>query len=101
MTDDVVKMMRYDASKKSVGVAYLLWLVLGGIGLHRFYAGHTLTGVVMLLLQFAGWLTFPVGGIFLLGIVFIWWLIDAFTLPKMIERRNLRLAATIHTGQKF
>lgn len=99
---DVAKMMRYDASKKSVGVAYLLWFFLGGIGVHRFYVGHTGTGVAMLLLQLFGWLTAAAGvGVLLLGIVVLWWIIDAFLLPKMVERQNLRLALTIHTGQNL
>ena len=37
-------MMRYDANKKSIGVSYLLWFFLGGLGAHRFYNGRTGSG---------------------------------------------------------
>ena len=50
-----------ETSGKNGVVALLLCLLLGGLGIHRFYAGKIGTGVLMLL-------TF--GG---LG---VWWLID-------------------------
>ena len=33
-------MMRYDANKKSVLLAYLIWFFLGLFGVHRFYLGR-------------------------------------------------------------
>ena len=50
---DAATMMRYDANKKSALIAYVLWFFLGYLGAHRFYLGHTGTGVAILLLTIA------------------------------------------------
>ena len=46
-------------SQKSKVVAALLCFFLGGFGIHRFYTGHTVLGIVYLL----------TGGIFLIGVI--------------------------------
>jgi TM2 domain-containing membrane protein YozV len=62
---------------RSVGAAYGLWALclVGVAGVHRFYAGKPVTGVVWLLT----W------GLLGLGL-----LIDLLLIPGMIERRNAR-----------
>ena len=71
---------------KSTGAAYLLWFFLGLIGAHRFYLGRVGTGILQLLLFGIGWLTmFIIVGFLFLGIVGLWWLIDAFLIPGMIR----------------
>lgn len=67
-------------AKKSTGVAYLLWLFLGGFGGHRFYLGKTGTAVVQLIITLIGCFT-----IFPLIITGIWLLIDAFLIPGIIQ----------------
>ena len=59
---------------KSMAVAILLWLFLGTLGLHRFYLGHTTSGIFMLLCLLFFWLYIP------LLILVIWWIIDIFML---------------------
>ena len=54
---DAVRLMQYDASKKSAGLAYLLWFFLGGLGVHRFYLGQTGTGIVMAIIFILSWAT--------------------------------------------
>jgi TM2 domain-containing membrane protein YozV len=94
MKDTARDMMMYDAQKKTLGVAYLLWFFLGSLGGHRFYAGKTGTAIAQLLLTIAGGCTMFVGiGFVFLGCVGVWVLIDAFLLPGIIRTFNLSLAS--------
>jgi TM2 domain-containing membrane protein YozV len=63
---------RYDYS-----IAFLLHWFLGVFGIHRFYLGKPLTGVVFLL----------TGGLFLIG-----WLYDLLTLSSQIDELNRQSA---------
>lgn len=92
--------MMYDANKKSVGVTYLLWFFLGGVGGHRFYAGKTGSAILLLAITLLGVLLSAVGiGFFFLAITGIWVLIDAFLIPGWIRNKNTLLAASLsNTG---
>jgi len=77
--------------QKSVLLAYLFWWFLGWLGIHRLYAGMSkwwlypvlsLVGVITLFIL--------VGYIILLGL-FIWWVIDAINLHKVIQLQNLEV----------
>jgi len=61
---------------KSTFVSYLLWILggLGVLGLHRFYLGRWVTGLI--------W--FFTGGLFLFGAI-----IDLFLIPGMVQVENL------------
>lgn len=75
---------------KSVGAAYLIWLFLGGLGVHRFYLSRSGSGVAMLLFTIVGIVLLPVGvGAIALIAVGIWVLVDAFLIPGMVsEHKN-------------
>lgn len=62
--------------KKSVGIAYIFWVLsfFGILGLHRFYLGRTGTGI--------GWLL--TGGLLGFGALY-----DLIALPKMVEEQNV------------
>ena len=47
-SSDAKTLLQYEANKKSVVVAYLLLIFLGSLGVHRFYAGATKSGAIML-----------------------------------------------------
>jgi len=59
---------------RSVGIAYILWVFFGLLGVHRFYCGRIGTGV----------LWFFTGGLLGIG-----WLIDVFLIPGMVEEANM------------
>ena len=61
----------------SPGMAYLLWLLcfVGFCGIHRFYLGKPITGLIWLF----------TGGLLLVGQV-----IDLFLIPGMVETANRR-----------
>lgn len=63
---------------RSVGVAYGLWAlcIVGVAGIHRFYLGKPITGLLWLLT----W------GVFGIGL-----LVDLFLIPGIVERQNRRL----------
>jgi TM2 domain-containing membrane protein YozV len=61
---------------KSTAVTYLLW-ILGGfgvLGLHRFYLGRWVSGLIWLF----------TGGVFMVGAI-----IDLFVIPEMVRVENL------------
>jgi TM2 domain-containing membrane protein YozV len=96
MSDVSRQMMMYDAQKKSVVVAFLLWFFLGYLGAHRFYAGKTVSAIVQLVLSLIGAaLTFAGVGFVLLGVVGIWLFIDIFLLPGLIRNHNLALVSRL------
>ena len=68
--------------KKSLIVAYILWLFLGGFGAHRFYFKKNGSAITMLVLWLLGSCTllFYVGDVLLFALG-IWWIIDAFLIP--------------------
>lgn len=61
------------ALHKSATAAYILWICLGYLGVHRFYLGQPLLGLAMML---------TCGG------AGIWWLIDGFLIGDSIRRIN-------------
>jgi TM2 domain-containing membrane protein YozV len=77
--------------QKSVVLAYLLWWFLGWLGIHRLYAGmskwwlYPVLGLVGAITVFI-----LVGYVILLGL-FIWWIIDAVNLHKVIQLQNLEV----------
>jgi TM2 domain-containing membrane protein YozV len=97
-TADVRAQLAYDAGKKSMLLAYVLWFFVGGLGVHRFYLGRIGSGVALLALFLICWLL----GFITLGIGFVallipaaWLLIDAFLIPGMVNGHNQALVSRL------
>jgi len=80
--------------EKSIGLAYVLLIFLGQLGIHRFYLGRVGTGVAQLLLGVVGWATFwLVIGFVPLAVLWIWVFIDLFLTAGMVRAANAELHA--------
>ncbi len=93
---DAKTLMAFESAKKSTGVAYLLWFFLGMLGIHRFYAGRTGSGIAMLII----WIVSLILSLVYIGLVgfvvlAIWWFVDAFLLAGIISRHNAVLAESL------
>ena len=64
-----------------VCVAYILWFFFGLLGIHRFYLGRPLSGLIYL---------------FTAGLFGIGWLIDICLIPGMVEDYNHRFHCHHH-----
>jgi TM2 domain-containing membrane protein YozV len=95
MDEQQKTMLRYENAKKSIGVAYVLWIIAAVFGAHRFYMKRVSSAVVMLILSiialplvvFIG----PAGFI----ITMLWAIVDAFLIPGWIRDYNNKLLETI------
>ncbi len=68
--------LRYTSGTASYSIAWVLLTFMGIFGLHRFYLGKWITGLLYLL----------TGGLFLIGVIYDYW-----TLNQQINDRNTRL----------
>ena len=86
--DNLQKEVVFEANRKSKGIAYLLWFLVGWTGAHRFYAGETKTGAIQLVMALS-----------VIGIpfLFFWLLADIFLIPGMINERNLELIHALNS----
>jgi TM2 domain-containing membrane protein YozV len=94
---DAQAMLRYDANKKSVGVAYGLWFFFCFLGAHRFYLKQTGTAIAMLVIFLVSLpLTLAAVGFLGLAVVGIWCFVDAFLIPGMTRDYNNRLITQLN-----
>lgn len=82
---------------KSVLLAYVLWLFLGWLGIHKFYLRQPVWGLIYLFLGGLGWTLAGVG----VGILFLipWMLlmfVDVFTMPFRTALVNASIARSAY-----
>jgi TM2 domain-containing membrane protein YozV len=68
--------VQYFVPLKSVGIAYVLLLLFGFLGIHRFYLNRIGTGILYL---------------FTFGFFFIGAFVDLFLIPSMVREENGKL----------
>jgi TM2 domain-containing membrane protein YozV len=86
LSNDARALMLFEANKKTVLVAYLLWFFLGAFGAHNFYLKRTGVAVAQLIL------TLTIVGLI---ISLVWVLVDAFLIPGWVRNQNNLLAAQL------
>ena len=95
-------LLRYDANKRSAGIAYLLWFLLGTLGGHRFYLKRGGSGAIILIITIVSFLlSFVVIGIFGFFIIGLWLLVDLFPDPgddAGLQQPADRIAAGLAPG---
>jgi len=82
MDESTHQQLVFEANRKSVSAAYLLWFFIGFLGAHRFYAGRKGSGfaqLALLLIPFLGW-----------AILAGWWIADLFLIPGIIREENMK-----------
>lgn len=78
---------------RPMGTTYLFLIFLGGVGAHRFYLDEPRQGAWMIVLFLLSWIPFL--GFFPACGLFVWWVVDLFTLPQKLKQRSARLQAGI------
>ena len=115
MSVDNTTMLSYDVQKKSAGMAYVLLIFLGWLGIHNFYLRRTGMAVAQLLTAICGLLMIIIGGslatiehpqngigaIGALCFVVNWilWTIDLFSLWHFAKQHNAKLLDSLHKGK--
>lgn len=95
-TDDAIARMRFEASRKSILLAYLIWFFLGYGGVHRMYLGRWGSGIAMLVIFGLSWVLMPVLiGWPIFAVILLWWLVDALLIPGIARRADDRLIETL------
>lgn len=85
---------------KSQLVAYLLAILLWGMGVHRMYLGRWVSGIVMLVLSGLGLLTAPILiGWIPLAFVWVWAVLDLFLIPGMIRNDQAVIRQRLMAGR--
>ncbi|MGL4698733.1 MAG: TM2 domain-containing protein [Apilactobacillus waqarii] len=76
----------------STVAAWLLWVFLGQFGAHRFLFKKPYAAL-MLTLEIIGWVTiFFIIGLGFLSAVWIWWIVDAFSIQSWLKESRLQAA---------
>ena len=89
-------LVRYDANKRSAGIAYLLWFLLGTLGGHRFYLKRQGSAAILLIITVVSvLLSYVVIGVFGFFFVGLWLLLDLFLIPGMTRDYNNKLIASL------
>jgi TM2 domain-containing membrane protein YozV len=94
------EMIRFEAEKKSAGLAFVLCWILGNFGAHRFYLNkpHAVTKLVITLISIPLILLFCIGYIGILAMS-IWTIVDLFYISGWVKEYNTALLTKIQSGQ--
>lgn len=81
--------MRAAKPARETWLAYLLWFLIGGFGIHKFYLEQMGMGVLYIVFNIVGWVLAPVLiGLLLLIPLWIMLFVDLFSMPSRIRKVN-------------
>ena len=76
-------------TEKSVALAYVLLVLAGVFGAHRYYLGEKGTATALLTVTLASLVLMTVAiGFFTIGISIVWVVIDLALVPRMAQAHN-------------
>lgn len=80
-------------NSKSLVTGYLLWLIGGPLGMHRFWMGKRVSGALLAtgtILSLTAWSYPPTRFLGFLGVVgvVVWWAVDMILIPFWIAGKN-------------
>ena len=79
---------------KSIALAYVLLVLVGEFGAHRYYLGEKETATALLVITLASLVLMTVAiGFLTIWISVAWVIADLFLVPRMARSHNARLAA--------
>ncbi|GGL55622.1 TM2 domain-containing protein [Sporolactobacillus putidus] len=81
---------------KNILVAYVLAIIFGTLGIHRYYLGRKGSASAMLVLGILGYLTvlFLIGYLFL-AITVVWTFVDLFLIPGIVGKYNKKIETDV------
>jgi len=86
------ELKRKRENKKSKLVAYILWGLLGGFGMHRFYLRRYFSGLIIMQLTIVSIVMEGDAFANVLSLIIIGWIIfDLFFIPYMVKIVNVEL----------
>lgn len=103
--------MSREPKGKNLVLAYALWFFLGFLGAHRYYVGHVLKGLLFLigtviavaLSQANSFysdskapIAFTIIGGIIGFVVFVFWVIDAFKLRRLVAETGKQVAGKVN-----
>ena len=95
----LTQMTRFESEKKSAGVALFLCWVLGAFGAHRFYMGRPSGAVMLIITLLSIPLCLVLIGFLGLFAVWVWVIVDLFSVSGWAREYNTALLMKIQSGQ--
>jgi len=86
--------MQYDVEKKSLGVAYFLWILC----VHRFYFGKYLSGIAYLFVGLIALATLEAPFALIIWVIWMW--VDCFCIHGWVRKHNQELMQRIENGTR-
>lgn len=96
---DTKDLMRFEAEKKSAGVAFALCWFLGIWGAHRFYLGRPGAVAMLIITIISIPLCFIVVGLIGIFAMWVWVIVDLFSVSRWVKEHNTAILVKIDSNR--